>query len=83
MYAKGSTTGVPAVLKAKDATEDVYTGELFSKVVFPSTLEGSMVATTPKMTVSAYIFGANQKGEEATPAANAVAQAKAWAKTKK
>lgn len=83
MYAKGSTTGVPAVLKAKGATEDVYTGELFSMVVFPSTLEGSMVATTPKMTVSAYIFGADQKGEEATPAANAVAQAKAWAETKK
>lgn len=83
MYAKGSTTGVPAVLKAKGATEDVYTGELFSKVVFPSTLEGSMVATTPKMTVSAYIFGADQKGEEATPAANAVIQAKAWAVTKK
>lgn len=83
MYAKGSTTGVPAVLKAKGAAEDVYTGELFSKVVFPSILEGSMVATTPKMTVSAYIFGADQKGEEATPAANAVAQAKAWAETKK
>ena len=83
MYAKGSTTGVPAVLKAKDAPEDVYTGELFSKVVFPSTLEGSMVATTPKMTVSAYIFGDGQKGDAATPAANAVAQAKAWAKTKK
>lgn len=83
MYAKGSTTGVPAVLKAKSATEDVYTGELFSKVVFPSTLEGSMVATAPKMTVSAYIFGDGQKGEEPTPAANAVAQAKAWAETKK
>lgn len=81
MYAKGSTTGVPAVLKAKDASEDVYTGELFSKVVFPSTLDGSMVATTPKMTVSAYIFGDGQKGEEATPAANAVAQAKKWAET--
>lgn len=83
MYAKGPTTGVPAVLKAKDASEDVYTGELFSKVVFPSTLDGSMVATTPKMTVSAYIFGDGQKGEGATPADNAVAQAKAWAETKK
>ncbi len=82
MYAKGATDG-PAVLQAKDAATDVYTGELFSKVVFPSTLEGSMVATTPKMTVSAYIFGADQKGEEATPAANAVAQAKTWAKSKK
>lgn len=82
MYAKDAVDG-PAVLHAKNATTDVYTGELFSKVVFPSTLEGSMVATAPKMTVSAYIFGDGQKGEEATPAANAVAQAKAWAQTKK
>lgn len=82
MYAKDAVDG-PAVLHAKNATTDVYTGELFSKVVFPSTLEGSMVATAPKMTVSAYIFGDGQKGEEATPAANAVAQAKAWAETKK
>lgn len=82
MYAKDAVDG-PAVLHAKNATTDVYTGELFSKVVFPSTLEGSMVATTPKMTVSAYIFGDGQKGEEATPAANAVVQAKAWANTKK
>lgn len=82
MYAKGSTNG-PAVLSAKDAAADVYTGELFSKVVFPSTLDGSMVAENPKMTVSAYIFGADQKGEETTPAANAVAQAKTWAESKK
>lgn len=78
MYAKGATSG-PAVLGAKSAAADVYTGELFSKVMFPSTLKGSMVADAPKMTVSAYIFGADQKGEEATPAANAVAQAKDWA----
>lgn len=82
MYAKGATSG-PAVLGAENAAEDVYTGELFSKVLFPSTLEGSMVAENPKMTVSAYIFGADQKGEEATPAANAVARAKEWAKTQK
>lgn len=82
MYAKGATSG-PAVLGAENAAEDVYTGELFSKVLFPSTLERSMVAENPKMTVSAYIFGADQKGEEATPAANAVAQAKEWAKTQK
>ena len=79
MYAKGATSG-PAVLGAKSASADLYTGELFSKVMFPSTLEGSMVADAPKMTVSAYIFGADQKGKEATPAANAVAQAKDWAK---
>ena len=78
MYAKGTTSG-PAVLGAKSAAADVYTGELFSRVMFPSTLKGSMVADAPKMTVSAYIFGADQKGEEATPAANAVAQAKVWA----
>lgn len=82
MYAKGATSG-PAVLGAENAAEDVYTGELFSKVLFPSTLERSMVAENPKMTVSAYIFGADQKGEETTPAANAVAQAKEWAKTQK
>lgn len=78
MYAKDATAG-PAVLSAKDAATDVYTGELFSKVVFPGTLDGSMVANKPKMTVSAYIFGADQKGEEADAAANALKQAKAWA----
>lgn len=78
MYAKDATAG-PAVLGAKDAGTDVYTGELFSKVVFPGTLDGSMVANKPKMTVSAYIFGADQKGEEADAAANALKQAKAWA----
>lgn len=78
MYAKDATAG-PAVLGAKDAVTDVYTGELFSKVVFPGTLDGSMVANKPKMTVSAYIFGADQKGEEADAAANALKQAKAWA----
>ena len=33
------------------------------------------------MTVSCYIFGADQKGNETDAAANAVAQAKEWAKT--
>lgn len=78
MYAKDATAG-PAVLGAKDAATDVYTGELFSKVVFPGTLDGSMVANNPKMTVSAYIFGADQKGEETDAAANALKQAKTWA----
>lgn len=78
MYAKDATAG-PAVLGAKDAATDVYTGELFSKVVFPGTLDGSMVANNPKMTVSTYIFGADQKGEETDAAANALKQAKAWA----
>lgn len=78
MYAKGATAG-PAVLGAKDAATDVYTGELFSKVVFPGTLDGSMVANNPKMKVSAYIFGADQKGEETNAADNALKQAKVWA----
>lgn len=81
MYTKDATSG-PAILGAKDATEDVYTGELFSKVMFPGDLESSMVADSPKMTVSAYIFGADQKGDEADAATNAVKQAKAWAADK-
>lgn len=80
MYAKGATSG-PAVLGAENAAEDVYTGELFSKVLFPSTLEGSMVAENPKMTVYAYIFGADQKDGNTSAADNAVAQATTWANT--
>lgn len=80
MYAKGATAG-PAVLGAKGAATDVYTGELFSKVVFPGTLEGSMVATNPTMKVSAYIFGADQTDGNTSAADNAVAQAKTWANT--
>lgn len=79
MYTKGTTTNEPAILSAKSAAKDVYTGELFSKVVFPGTLEGSMVAENPTMKVSAYIFGADQKGDEADAATNALNQAKAWA----
>lgn len=79
MYAKGSTTTAPTVLSAKDATDDVYTGELFSKVMFPGTLEGSMVAEHPTMKVSAYIFGADQADGSTSAADNAVTQAKAWA----
>ena len=81
MYAKDSTMTAPAVLKAKDAAQDVYTGELFSKVVFPSTLEGKMVAAKPEMKVSAYIFGADQKDGNTSAADNAVAQATTWANT--
>lgn len=80
MYAKGATSG-PAVLGAKSAAADVYTGELFSKVVFPGTLEGSMVATNPTMKVSAYIFGADQTDGNTSAADNAVTQAKTWANT--
>lgn len=80
MYAKGATSG-PAVLGAKSAAADVYTGELFNKVVFPGTLEGSMVATNPTMKVSAYIFGADQTDGNTSAADNAVTQAKTWANT--
>ena len=79
MYAKGATDDKPVALPAKSATEDVYTGELFSKVVFPGSLDGSMVATKPTMKVSAYIFGADQKDGNTSAADNAVAQAKIWA----
>ena len=79
MYAKGADEGKPAVLSAQKATEDVYTGELFSKVMFPGTLEGSMVADKPTMKVSAYIFGADQADGNTSAADNAVAQAKTWA----
>ena len=48
MYAKDSTMNAPAVLKAKDAAQDVYTGELFSKVVFPSTLEAKWSPRSPR-----------------------------------
>lgn len=81
MYAKGADEGKPAVLSAQKATEDVYTGELFSKVMFPGTLEGSMVADKPTMKVSAYIFGADQADGNTSAADNAVAQAKTWANT--
>ena len=79
MYAKGATDDKPVALPAKSATEDVYTGELFSKVVFPGSLDGSMVATKPTMKVSAYIFGADQKDGNTSAADNAVTQAKIWA----
>ena len=78
MYAKGATDDKPVALPAKSATEDVYTGELFSKVVFPGTLEGSMVATNPTMKVSAYIFGADQTDGNTSAADNAIEKAKAW-----
>lgn len=81
MYAKDATDNKPVALSAKSATEDVYTGELFSQVVFPGSLEGSMVATNPTMKVSAYIFGADQKDGNTSAADNAVAQATTWANT--
>lgn len=88
MYAKGATSG-PAVLGAKGATADVYTGELFSQVMIPSEMtskdvvsgqDGTGKKIEPKIVVSAYIFGDGQKGEETSAAANALKQAKTWAK---
>lgn len=87
MYAKNALNG-PAVLKA-DATQDVYTDELFNKVMIPSEMtsmdvvsgqDGTGKKIEPKIVVSAYIFGDGQKGEETSAAANALKQAKAWAK---
>lgn len=83
MYTFGTDTTTPALLKAS-ATEDVYTGELFSNVVVPGTLESGMInASNGKadMTVSCYIFGGNQADGDTDAAANALAQAKAWAAT--
>lgn len=73
-------TSTPAKLTPADG-KDAYTGELFSTVHIPNTLNSTDVVINPAMTVSCYIFGADQKGNETDAAANAVAQAKEWAKT--
>lgn len=81
MYAKGATSG-PAVLGAKGATADVYTGELFSQVMIPGAMTKEDVVSgeaKPEIIVSAYIFGADQKDGNTSAADNAVAQAKIWA----
>ena len=80
MYTAGGT-GAPAVLAptAKTETTDAkaaYTGELFSTVHIPAAMNSTDVVTNPAMTVSCYIFGADQGGAD-----NAVVQAKEWAKT--
>lgn len=81
MYAKGATSG-PAVLGAKDATEDVYTGELFSTVMIPGAMTSEDVVAgegvKPEVVVSAFIFGADQSDGATSAADNAIAQAKAW-----
>ena len=86
MYAKGATNG-PVALGAKSASQDVYTGELFSRVMIPGAMTSENVVSgenvKPEIVVSAYIFGADQKGNETDAAANAVAQAKTWAATQK
>lgn len=66
-------TGQPAQLTPADG-KAAYTGELFSTVHIPAIMNNTDVVTDPAMTVSCYIFGADQ-GD----ANNAITQAKAWA----
>lgn len=68
-------TSTPAELTPVDG-KAAYTGELFSTVHIPAAMNNTDVVTNPAMTVSCYIFGADQDGAQ-----NAIAQAKEWAKT--
>lgn len=68
-------TSTPAELTPADG-KAAYTGELFSTVHIPAAMNNTDVVTNPAMTVSCYIFGADQDGAQ-----NAIAQAKEWAKT--
>lgn len=77
MYTAG-VPGVSAVLSPTDG-KAAYTGELFSTVHIPADMNSTDVVTKPAMTVSCYIFGADQKGDKEDAAANALAQAKEWA----
>lgn len=71
MYAAGGT-GQPAQLTPADG-KAAYTGELFSTVHIPAAMNSTDVVTDPAMTVSCYIFGADQGDAQ-----NAIEQAKAW-----
>lgn len=86
MYTDGGT-GQPAELTPADG-KNAYTGELFSIVHIPAAMNNADVVEAkqdpkqaPTMTVSCFIFGANQKGDQADAATNAVEQAKIWAGT--
>lgn len=68
-------TNTPAKLTPADG-KAAYTGELFSTVHIPAAMNSTDVVANPTMTVSCYIFGADQ-GD----AANAIAQAKTWVTT--
>lgn len=68
-------TSTPAELTPADG-KAAYTGELFSTVHIPAAMNNTDVVTNPAMTVSCYIFGADQGDAQ-----NAIAQAKEWAKT--
>lgn len=72
MYTAGGT-GEPAAL-APAGDKAAYTGELFSTVHIPAAMNNTDVVDNPAMTVSCYIFGADQGGAD-----NALTQAKAWA----
>lgn len=74
MYTAGGT-GAPAELTPANG-KAAYTGELFSTVHIPAAMNSTDVDENPAMTVSCYIFGADQGGAQ-----NAIAQAKEWAKT--
>lgn len=76
MYTAGGADQ-PAKLTPADG-KAAYTGELFSTVHIPNTLNNTDVVENPAMTVSCYIFGADQKGDKADAAENAIEQAKAW-----
>lgn len=80
LFVYTNNTSDPAVLASTDG-KAAYTGELFSTVHIPNTLNSTDVVQNPAMTVSCYIFGADQKGDKADAATNALEQAKEWAKT--
>lgn len=74
MYTAGDTSQPAQLTPTVD--EAAYTGELFSTVHIPTAMNSTDVVTNPAMTVSCYIFGAEQ-GDVAT----AIAQAKTWVTT--
>lgn len=71
MYTAGGTDQ-PAQLTPAGG-KAAYTGELFSTVHIPAAMNSTDVVTDPTMTVSCYIFGADQGDAQ-----NAIEQAKAW-----
>ena len=78
LFVYTNNTSDPVALAPSDG-KAAYTGELFSTVHIPNTLNSTDVVQNPAMTVSCYIFGADQKGDKADAATNAVEQAKEWA----
>lgn len=80
LFVYTNNTSDPAVLAPTDG-KAAYTGELFGTVHIPNALNSTDVVQNPAMTVSCYIFGADQKGDKTDAATNAVEQAKTWAAT--